>query len=149
MSKAISRSPKSSIELVTYRRPGKPNKFNNPDEFAILVEAYFERCDTLRDLPTITGLAVHLDTDRKTLYNYRSKDEYFPTIKRALVKCEAAIESRAMQGGLNATMAIFSLKNNYGWVDQSQIDNTVHLPIPILGAVSVQPDNSDTQNLIP
>jgi hypothetical protein len=54
-----------------------------------------------------------------------------------------------MQGGLNATMAIFSLKNNYGWVDQSQIDNTVHLPIPILGAVSVQPDNSDTQNLIP
>jgi hypothetical protein len=111
-------------EIVTYRGPGQPMKFSNPVEFATLVDAYFKECADLRDIPTITGLAVYLDTDRKTLYNYRKRDKYFPTIKRALNRCEAALEARTLLGGLNPAMAIFSLKNNYGWVDKSEVENS-------------------------
>lgn len=111
---------------------GRPVTFDDPVKFSEMVSDYFDRVAMLREVPTITGLAVYLDTDRKTLYNYRSKDDFFPTIKRALAKCEAAIEQRAMLGGINATMAIFSLKNNYGWVDQTQVDNKIQVVQPIL-----------------
>lgn len=102
---------------------GRPLKFKSVQELDSLIEEYFKSIFG-SDVPTITGLAVHLDTDRRTLLNYKNKEEFFPSIKRALSKCESAIEKRAMLGGLNATMAIFSLKNNYGWVDKTEQDIT-------------------------
>lgn len=77
---------------------------------------------------------MYLDTNRHTLLDYKEakhdgKDieadpdaDYSHSIKRALAKCEAAIEKRAMLGGLNATMSIFTLKNNYGWRDRTEQD---------------------------
>jgi hypothetical protein len=111
-------------EVVERNKGGRPLKFTSPKKFKESVDEYFAKCDSIRDLPTITGLAVHLDTNRQTLINYQQRDGFFDTIKRAQAICEAAIESRAMQGGLNATMAIFSLKNNYGWVDRQEQDIT-------------------------
>ncbi|CAB4132729.1 DNA-packaging protein gp3 [uncultured Caudovirales phage] len=98
--------------------------FKSVDELDEKIEEYFKTTQFGNDVPTITGLAVHLDTSRRTLLNYQDREDYFPSIKRALDKCEAAIEKRAMLGGLNATIAIFSLKNNYGWVDKTETDVT-------------------------
>lgn len=136
-------------EVSTKQSIGRPLKFSDPEEFKATVERYFEQCNTLRDLPTITELAVYLKTDRKTLYNYRSKDDFFPTIKDAMAKCEAALEKRALLGGLNATMAIFSLKNNYGWVDKQEVDNTHKVVTPIMTLEehdAVSGDDSDQED---
>lgn len=137
-------------ELVTTRPFGRPAKWTNPEEFARMVEKYFEDCATLRDMPTLSGLAVYLDSDRRTLLNYSKKDDFFPTIKQAKALCEAAIEGRAMLGGINATMAIFSLKNNYGWIDKTENDTKVEMVQPILGAKAKEPidvysDDDDQQ----
>jgi hypothetical protein len=105
---------------------GRPLTFKTVAELESKINEYFKAHAFKNDVPTITGLAVYLDVDRRTLYNYGEKDEFFPAIKRALSKCEAAIEQRAMLGGLNATMAIFSLKNNYGWVDKTETDVTTN-----------------------
>ena len=103
---------------------GRPLKFKSVEELDEKIEAFFKERSFGKDVPTITGLAVALDCDRRTLLNYKERDAYFPSIKRALNFCEEAIERRAMLGGLNATMAIFSLKNNYGWVDKTEQDIT-------------------------
>lgn len=110
-------------ELVTTGR-GRPLMFKNNKELKERVDEYFNQCNTLRDLPTITELAVFLGTSRETLREYKARPEFVDTIKEAMAKCEAALEKRALLGGLNATMAIFSLKNNYGWIDRVDSDIT-------------------------
>ena len=70
----------------------------------------------------MSGLALHLDVDRKTITNYSNKEDYFPTIRKARSKIEAHIEKRLY--GNNVTGCIFNLKNNFGWKDKSEIDNT-------------------------
>src|SRR3954464_12453174 len=38
---------------------------------------------------TMSGLALALNVDRKTLLNYKKRTKFFPTIKAALTRCEA------------------------------------------------------------
>jgi DNA-packaging protein gp3 len=79
---------------------------------------------------TVSGLAVYLGTSRETLMNYEKKEEYFDTIKAAKDRIYAYTEESLFNS--KATGPIFSLKNNYGWVDKQEIDNNVkveHSPI--------------------
>ena len=73
-------------------------------------------------LPTMSGLALSLDVDRRTVVNYSNKEEYFPTIKKARAKIEAFIETRLY--GNNVTGLIFNLKNNFDWKDKSEVAQT-------------------------
>lgn len=73
---------------------------------------------------TISGLAVWLDCDRKTLLNYEEKEKFFPTIKRAKTRIEASIEQGALMGIYNPTFSIFNMKNNFGWKDKQEVDTT-------------------------
>lgn len=103
---------------------GRPLKFQSVEELDKRIDEYFKSVGFGNDIETITGLAVYLDTSRQTLVDYKEKPEYTDSIKRALAKCEAAIEKRSMLGGINATMSIFTLKNNYGWKDKTEQDIT-------------------------
>lgn len=123
---------------------GRPQKFTDAEKFKTDVQEYFDIAEQQGKVPTITGLAVYLDTDRKTLQNYKSKDEFLPSIKMALSRCEAAVEQLALQGKLNPAMSIFTLKNNYGWVDKSEVDNKHEVVTPILGAASKQSVDDST-----
>jgi hypothetical protein len=78
---------------------------------------------------TITGLANFLETSRETLINYEKREEFFDTIKAAKGKIEQYWENQLL--GAHATGPIFNLKNNYGWVDQSQLDSNVNLGVDI------------------
>lgn len=79
---------------------------------------------------TITGLALALDTTRETLLEYEGRvegreqvDEGFAdTIKKAKQKCHNYAEQRLFEG--NPAGTIFSLKNNYGWRDKSEVEGT-------------------------
>lgn len=128
---------------------GRPPRFETPEQLEQLVDEYFASCDPhivkvkVKRLKeddshywaeteemsqpkpkTITGLAQFLEVDRKTLFNYETdRPEFFPTITRAKTICEAYAEAQLFVGR-NANGASFSLKNNYGWIDKSVVDNT-------------------------
>ncbi|MED4229483.1 terminase small subunit [Neobacillus cucumis] len=102
---------------------GRPLKFQSVEEMQEAILNYFAECDK-NDIPyTVTGLALALDTSRKVLIEYQGKDEFSNTIKRAKLMCENYAERHLFVGKSGVTGAIFSLKNNYGWVDQQVIKN--------------------------
>jgi len=128
---------------------GRPLKFKTPEDLQKKIDLYFwavkennkESCDTdsytqeqkdvldvISDVfPTVTGLAIALDADRKTITNYENRDEFFHTIKRAKIRVENAIEQRLFFN--NATGSIFNLKNNFGWEDKTTQDGDITLTV--------------------
>ena len=149
---------------------GRPLKFKTPEELDEKIQAYFESCfeeewfdEVYRDefgnreltegkikkVPvrkkkqtepfTITGLAVALDTDRKTLINYEKRDEFFHTIKKAKTFIENYTEKRLY--GNNVAGVIFSLKNNYGWKEKTELEHS--------GSIGeIDKKNDETKRLI-
>ena len=138
---------------VNKKPPYRPLKFQSVKEMQDKVEAYFTSCnDYVRDakgnrmkdtvsgeyltyqakVPTITGLAVFLDTSRETLLDYENelhKNKDMPpeirhgfsdTIKKAKLRIYDATEQQLYRG--KPTGAIFSLKNNYGWEDKTKVE---------------------------
>lgn len=70
--------------------------------------------------PTISGLAVYLDTSRETLLNYEEREEFFDTIKKAKDTIHAMTEALLLNGTVQAAGVIFNLKNNWGWKDKTE-----------------------------
>lgn len=108
---------------------GRPLKFKSVEELQEKIDSYFEYCDEKQKPYTITGLAGWLDTSRETLLEYEERPEFVDTIKAAKIKCEQWVEENAMMNRTNATFAIFNLKNNYGWKDKYENENTVNLKV--------------------
>lgn len=77
------------------------------------------RIITKQEHYTITGLALALNTSRETLLDYENKDQFSDTIKAAKLKCQQYAEKQLY--GNAPTGSIFSLKNNYGWRDQTEV----------------------------
>lgn len=116
---------------------GRPRKFQSVAEMDAAIEAYFVGCDRrtqpvctkegIVDLSrpepyTVTGLALLLGVDRKTLLNYEERAdefgvEFLPTIKRAKERIHHDLERRAYDGVGSTAGVIFGLKNNYAWKD--------------------------------
>jgi hypothetical protein len=103
---------------------GRPLKFQSVEALESMIDGYFIECDQNKEPYLITGLALWLDTSRETLLNYEDRPEFFDTIKRAKLRCENWVEKGAMMNKINATSAIFNLKNNYGWHDRTETDLT-------------------------
>jgi hypothetical protein len=90
---------------------------------------------------SITGLALALDTTRKTILSYEkgeylkdpNDDEYdeeenqlmldfINTIKKAKTKIEHDVQRRLEGNSVAGT--IFNLKNNFDWIDRQETDGT-------------------------
>lgn len=141
---------------------GRPPKYKTPEEMQVVIDEYFAECDNrLKEIHTkegdsvavcipepytMSGLAYALDMSRQALLEYNKKDQFLVTIKRARARVERDVERRLLEGTVGAAGPIFNLKNNFGWKDKSEIENTVHLPTPILGGKSVHRDNSDSKD---
>lgn len=110
---------------------GRPLKFSSVDELQSKIDAYFEEMKNILYINadgapvfeplTITGLALALDTTRKTLMEYEERDEFSNTIKKAKTRIENFAEKRLF--GSAPTGAIFALKN-YGWKDTQDVTQT-------------------------
>ena len=112
---------------------GQPMKFKSVKELEDKIEAYFNSYyKVTKDddgnkiltnyIPlTVSGLAIALDCDRRTLLNYSNKEEYFPTIRKAKARIENFAELSLWQPKI-ASGIMFNLKNNYpDWVDKREI----------------------------
>ena len=96
---------------------GRPLAFNTVEELEIAVDDYFKSDDAhivsfvdgsevKMFAPTMSGLALHLDVDRKTITNYSNKEDYFPTIRKARSKIEAHIEKRLYGNNVTGSLGI-------------------------------------------
>lgn len=120
---------------------GRPLKFSTPEEMQEKIDAYFAECEVKEKPKTMCGLALALGIDRKTLCNYSNKDEFFHTIKEARQIVEGQNEEMLISGKGSATGIIFNLKNNFGWVDKSEVDNNV-----AIRKVQIEFDDGDNQD---
>ena len=105
---------------------GRPLKFTSPEELQERIDDYFENIPD-DEKPIISGLAYHLDVCTDTLRNYESKDGFFATIKKAKQRVEMSLEQSL--NGNSVTGSIFSLKNNFGWVDKYENDNNTKIDV--------------------
>lgn len=128
---------KEALVVSEVNKGGRPFKFTDPDKLDEQIEDYFIWCEKNKKIPTVTGLAVHLDTDRLTLLHYENsldnpsydkldydvKVKLINSIKRAKQRVESEYE-QALFNKNSAVGAIFTLKNNYKWVDKQEVEQT-------------------------
>jgi hypothetical protein len=123
---------------------GRPPKYKTKEEMQAIIDLYFLACRVHQEeseerllglledellmiseiedvIPTISGLAYTLGMSTEAFRNYEEKDEFLATVKRAKQRVEMSLEQRL--AGNNVTGSIFSLKNNFGWKDKSEVDN--------------------------
>jgi len=117
---------------------GPPLKYKTEEELQKAVDKYFDYCDNrlvqgydnktneqfayISPEPyTMSGLAYNLGLSRKQLLVYKKRYLFGNTIKEARRKVEMDVERRLMEGKAQ-TGAIFNLKNNFGWRDQTEVD---------------------------
>ena len=134
-------------------KTGRPLIFKSIAELQEKIDEYFSWCDnavkTIWDEKkgieqvisypapyTMSGLARRLGVDRDTIVNYSHREEFFPTIRAARERVHEDVETRLMSTR-NEKGAIFNLKNNFGWKDETKADITSGgKPIPILGGIT-------------
>jgi hypothetical protein len=117
---------------------GRPLKFKSITELKEVADSYFQ--DTPEEEWTITGLALALDTTRRTLIDYEYKDEFTHTIKRYKSMVENSYEKSLRKNGRAGD--IFGLKN-FGWADKTEIEAKVENVTPILGGNAKQNTSDD------
>ena len=91
------------------------------DDLVVKIDEYFDKCDNDKRPYTMSGLALSLGIDRRTLLNYSKNEEFFPLIKKARQRVEAQLEECLYRLGNNSGV-IFNLKNNFEWKDRQEID---------------------------
>lgn len=101
----------------------RPLKFESPEKLQEKIDEFFVYCEKNDKLPTITRLALFLDTSRETLTDYEQREEFSDTIARAKLKVESEMEDMLYYKN-SARGAEFTLKNNFGWKDETAIDHT-------------------------
>lgn len=126
---------------------GRPNKFRDPEALQEAIDNFFIDCEEKKIMPTVTRLAVALDTNRKDLLNYENellknlepdvKKALSNSIKKAKAKIEAEYEDALYDRG-KTTGAIFTLKNNYGWQDKQEIVQTTNTAADLSGLTDEQ-----------
>lgn len=126
---------------------GQSKRWETPEELQEDIDKYFDECDSKtvevydkssqevvkvkKQTPyTIEGLCDVLDCERMTLLNYEKKEgyeEFFYTIKKAKLKIQRNKIERGLDGDSNPAVTIFDLKNNHGYRDKSEVDQSLTL----------------------
>ncbi len=115
--------------MTERKKMGRPRKIPDEERLQEIIDEYFLRCEENGDIPTTAGLALAIGVTSKTLRRHEtgeSGDDLCPTIKRAKQRVEEAWERALLRGGSGV---IFWLKNNAGWKDQPQADDSDKQPI--------------------
>lgn len=124
---------------------GRPPKFSSVAALEEKIEDYFKTIEEQGKHPTITGMALHLGfVDRQSFYDYKGKDQFSGTMKKARLRIEAVYEANLH--GNSPTGSIFALKN-FGWRDRHELTGPQGAPlqIEVVSASTLPPDESSSQ----
>lgn len=126
---------------------GRPLKFETPEKLQEAINAYYSECEIKEKPLTMSGLADTLGIDRKTLVNYSNRDNFFLTIEKARSKVQRDSEERLVGGKGSAAGIIFSMKNNFGWVDKTEVDSNVNIKQALVGFEDGNSQSNDTNEV--
>ena len=130
---------KSKREGESMKYRGRPAKYENPEDMQKIIVEYFNECDKEGKKPTVSGLGYVLGMSRKQLLEYENcidsenlfarfddsvKLGFRNTIKDAKRFIESCLEDKLINGTTTPIGLIFALKNNYGWVDKQEVEQT-------------------------
>jgi hypothetical protein len=119
-------------------------KFETPEQMQAAIEEYFAKCDAGRKrkyvsqgrvleiadsaIPyTVSGLALCLGVDIRTLNNYENRkgyEEFFPIVRAAKLRVLQCLEERGLTGEYNANIVKFQLSCNFGYKEAAKEDGT-------------------------
>lgn len=117
------------------KSPGRPVKFKTVEDLQKVIDEYFEFQDnraiqvtnkdgktymiTSKAPYTMAGLARRVGLSRQGLMEYKGKKGFSDAIRAARERIHEDVEERLMDTK-NEKGAIFNLKNNFGWKDESK-----------------------------
>lgn len=101
-------------------KPGRPREWDREQ----LSEAFFQYVEST-PIPIVAEFAYLNGVQRQMLYEW---PEIADALKACIAKKEAALETMALSGAVNCSMAIFSLKQ-LGWSDRQE--TTVKGAVPV------------------
>ncbi len=108
---------------------GRPPKYTDVQKMQKSIDEYFngityddEHGIKRLSAPAISELAYHLNMTTETLRDYGTKAKFSATVKRAKQRIEIALEKNLY--GNSVTGTIFNLKNNFGWKDKQEIEQS-------------------------
>lgn len=107
--------------LEEKNKGGRPKIYSSIEEMEKDINKYFKECDKREKPYTMSGLALALDMDRRSLLNYSKDEMFFPTLKKAKQRIEQQLEENGLSGKGNSTFTIFNLKNNFEWKDNVEV----------------------------
>ena len=105
---------------------------HDPDAVRQRVGEYFRIYAEADMKPTVAGMAMALDVDRRRLWEIKTGNyvnvggyknlpiETVDCIKKAYEILEATMENYANAGKINPVMAIFMMKNHFGYQDKTE-----------------------------
>lgn len=113
---------------------GRPRKYKTPEEMQEIIDEYFQECLENGEYPTVSMMAYRLDMSRQDLLRYEGEIEaerfkncsdemrnaFRYTIKKAKQYIEGCYETKLINGTTTPIGTIFTLKNNYNWVDKTE-----------------------------
>ena len=119
-------------------------KYKTEEQLKKGIDAYFKDCEKRKAPYTMSGLALALGIERKTLVNYAEREMFYSLIKDAKDKVQKQLEENALCGKGNSTFTIFNLKNNYGWTDEQKVETKIQsngILEDLIGALNNVKDN--------
>jgi hypothetical protein len=112
------------MKALIKRPEGRPTKYI-PELIYPKLEEYLAQCGKEQtELPSIEGLALYLDVNKTTIFEWDKKyPEFSNYIKKLADKQKSQLMNDGMYGGkeVNAGMAIFLLKAIHGLSDGSGV----------------------------
>lgn len=111
---------------IMVRKLGKISDPNNLDEIDNRIDQYLSLCIDNAVSPTVSGLALALGINRRTLWTWISEKngtiknpEVMDTLKGVYSQIETQYEELLTEGKIVPVSAIFLMKNNHGYKDQT------------------------------
>lgn len=110
---------------INIRNLGKAGKPKTVQEMEDRIDQYFEVCQQAQLNPTVEGLAMAIDYDRRTLFdiqNAKAKIQFSDTVKKAkdfIANYDAILAS---SNKMNSAVYCFRSKNFYQMKDTVQVE---------------------------
>ena len=141
--------PDRSIAQTVHTKPGDNTKYinhsmrlynlpkielNDVDAVKQRVTEYFQICSEDDMKPSVAGLALALDIDRRYLWEIREgrkgkSPEVADTLKKTMQILDLQMTDYMQNGQINPVSGIFLMKNNFGYADKQEVIVTPQTPL--------------------
>ncbi len=127
----------SDVSVVDNKIQGRPRVFDqlSQDDVSKSIDNYFKKCVATERIPSIQGLALHLDISKSALKLYQRNEDYpilMTSLKKAVLRIEEDKMQRLYNRKYNPASAIFDLKANHGLSETTVVRHEGRIEHPIV-----------------